>query len=161
MWWTRLRAATWWPYGCWWSGRGRQGGPWVPLLDVLNPETVVVTDSTLLRAVAGLDHEAAGSGELTAPQRVSVVFQDSRLLPWRRVLDIMLLGTEGEERATPSRGRGAPHPGGEARSCPVTLRAGHVRIADGPFVPAKGLSRLWTFLPSHALDEPRPCPAAP
>ncbi|WP_143677500.1 ATP-binding cassette domain-containing protein, partial [Streptomyces scabiei] len=48
--------------------------------------------STLLRAVAGLDHEVVGSGRLTAPARVSVVFQDSRLLPWRRVLDNVLLG---------------------------------------------------------------------
>ncbi len=48
--------------------------------------------STLLRALAGIDHEVAGDGEIRAPGRVSVVFQDSRLLPWRRVLANVLLG---------------------------------------------------------------------
>ena len=37
--------------------------------------------STLLRALAGLDYDVEGSGELAVPQNVSVVFQDSRLLP--------------------------------------------------------------------------------
>ncbi|MET8947321.1 ATP-binding cassette domain-containing protein, partial [Streptomyces sp. NPDC004542] len=55
--------------------------------------------STLLRAIAGLDHGVEGGGRLTAPERVSVVFQDARLLPWRRVLDNVLLGTEGKEAA--------------------------------------------------------------
>jgi sulfonate transport system ATP-binding protein len=48
--------------------------------------------STLLRAIAGIDHEVEGEGAILAPQRVSVIFQDSRLLPWRRVLDNVLLG---------------------------------------------------------------------
>jgi len=61
--------------------------------------------STLLRAIAGLDHEVTGSGELRSPQRVSVVFQDSRLLPWRRVLDNVVLGTRGKEAV--ERGRAA------------------------------------------------------
>ena len=38
--------------------------------------------STLLRALAGLDHDVKGSGVINVPDRVSVVFQDSRLLPW-------------------------------------------------------------------------------
>ncbi len=59
------------------------------------------------------EHAAAGhrgpgrrgrrSGPLTAPERVSVVFQDSRLLPWRRVLDNVLLGTNGKEAADKGR----------------------------------------------------------
>ncbi|MGW6054632.1 ABC transporter ATP-binding protein [Streptomyces sp. NPDC055189] len=51
--------------------------------------------STLLRALAGLDHEVKGSGDLSAPADVSVVFQDARLLPWKRVLDNVVLGLTG------------------------------------------------------------------
>ena len=51
--------------------------------------------STLLRALAGLDRSVAGSGVVDVPERVSVVFQDSRLLPWRRVLDNVTLGLSG------------------------------------------------------------------
>lgn len=51
--------------------------------------------STLLRALAGLDHEVEGSGDLSAPGDVSVVFQDARLLPWKRVLDNVVLGLTG------------------------------------------------------------------
>jgi sulfonate transport system ATP-binding protein len=48
--------------------------------------------STLLRALARLDYDVTGEGELFIPAKVSVVFQDSRLLPWRRVLDNVVLG---------------------------------------------------------------------
>ncbi len=48
--------------------------------------------STLLRALAGLDRDVPGSGTVTVPASVSVVFQDSRLLPWAKVLDNVVLG---------------------------------------------------------------------
>lgn len=51
--------------------------------------------STLLRALAGLDHDVHGTGTIAVPDRVSVVFQDSRLLPWARVLDNVTLGLKG------------------------------------------------------------------
>jgi sulfonate transport system ATP-binding protein len=55
--------------------------------------------STLLRALAGIDHDVQGEGAIRTPRRVSVVFQDSRLLPWRRVLANVLLGLSGRGRS--------------------------------------------------------------
>ena len=51
--------------------------------------------STLLRAIAGLDDGVPGSGVLEVDPRRAVVFQDSRLLPWSRVLDNVILGLGG------------------------------------------------------------------
>ncbi|WP_280236198.1 ABC transporter ATP-binding protein [Nocardia cyriacigeorgica] len=61
--------------------------------------------STLLRALAELDDEVPGSGELAVPAEKAVVFQDSRLLPWTRVLDNVTLGLTGSGAA--ERGRAA------------------------------------------------------
>ncbi len=57
--------------------------------------------STLLRIVGGLDTEADGS--ITTGQAPAVVFQDPRLLPWRRVLDNVALGLRGPD--APERAR--------------------------------------------------------
>ena len=59
-----------------------------------------VGKSTLLRVIAGLIRPLAGSVRLlsrgeTGRRAVSFVFQDSRLLPWRRVLGNVTLGLEG------------------------------------------------------------------
>ncbi|MDQ1042364.1 ABC transporter ATP-binding protein [Streptomyces sp. V4I2] len=81
--------------------------------------------STLLRALARLDHEVAGSGELAAPDHVSVVFQDARLLPWKRLLDDVVLGLTGPDAE--QRGRTALAEvglDGRERAWPVELSGG-------------------------------------
>jgi len=58
-----------------------------------------VGKSTLLRVLIGLAKASAGQVSLathsTARQPVALVFQDSRLLPWRRVVDNVAFGLEG------------------------------------------------------------------
>ncbi|WP_422009414.1 ABC transporter ATP-binding protein [Reyranella sp.] len=58
-----------------------------------------VGKSTLLRVLIGLAKASAGRVSLatrsTARQPVALVFQDSRLLPWRRVVDNVAFGLEG------------------------------------------------------------------
>ena len=59
--------------------------------------------STLLRALAGLDNDVAGTGSVTVPEKRSVLFQDSRLLPWSSVIDNVTLGLRGVAARTAAR----------------------------------------------------------
>jgi sulfonate transport system ATP-binding protein len=86
--------------------------------------------STLLRALAGLDHDVAGTGVVGVPDKVAVVFQDSRLLPWRRILDNVTLGLRtGDAEA---RGRAALDEvglAGRERAWPTELSGGEQQRA--------------------------------
>jgi sulfonate transport system ATP-binding protein len=60
--------------------------------------------STLLRLLAGLDNSSSGDLSVngaslaTAREDIRLMFQDSRLLPWKRVIDNVGLGLKGNWR---------------------------------------------------------------
>jgi len=53
--------------------------------------------STLLRLIAGLDAPSAGTVEAGAAHERRLMFQDARLLPWKRVVDNVALGLTGKD----------------------------------------------------------------
>jgi sulfonate transport system ATP-binding protein len=87
--------------------------------------------STLLRILGGLD--PSYTGDVLVPERRSVVFQESRLIPWQRVLANVVLGLRpGEEGRAGLKQRGVAALGevdlaDHARAWPVTLSGGEAQ----------------------------------
>ena len=112
--------------------------------------------STLLRILARLDPHF--DGVLHVPDRPSVAFQDSRLLPWSRVIDNVTLGLtdrDAKRRATEllaevglaDRARAWPKTlsGGEAQRAALAralVRQPELLLMDEPFGALDALTRI-------------------
>lgn len=125
--------------------------------------------TTLLRALAGLDSHAQSAGVAWVQGNVSVLFQDSRLLPWLSVIDNLTLGLT-HEQATAAAQALLTDVGlvDKAQAWPATLSGGqkqraalarsllrepHVLLADEPFGALDALTRMRMHLLLRRLVE--------